>query len=162
MREDTPSGGENAKRRQSSRGDICFSAAKSRVFKLLQQFETLQQVAAPYISFTPVDGNTKLQWRVGETYRFKTKLVGFLPFGEHVIRVVSFDHDSIYTNEHNTYVAVWNHEIVLTELANGHTEYTDRVEIYAGWKTFFVYTWAKLFYAHRQRKWVKILGAEDS
>ncbi len=139
-----------------------FPVAKSRVFKLLQQFETLQQVAAPYISFDPVDGNTNLQWREGETYRFKTKLVGILPFGEHVIRVVNFDHDSIYTNEHNTNVEVWNHEIVLTELDSEHTQYTDRVEIYAGWKTYFVYTWAKLFYAHRQRKWVKFLREEDS
>jgi hypothetical protein len=38
-----------------------------------------------------------------------------------------------------------------------HTEYTDRVEIRAGWKTAFIWAWANAFYAHRQRRWVRLL-----
>ncbi len=56
------------------------------------------------------------------------------------------------------YVPVWNHEIILNKIDETKTEYTDIVEIYAGWKTDFVYIWAKLFYAHRQKKWIKILN----
>ena len=36
----------------------------------------------------------------------------------------------------------------------------DRVEIHAGWKTFFVWLWAEAFYAHRQKKWIRLLRQE--
>ena len=47
---------------------------------------------------------------------------------------------------------VWNHDITLCTIDPAHTRYTDRVSIDAGWKTPFVYVWARCFYAHRQRK----------
>ena len=45
----------------------------------------------------------------------------------------------------------------LKPIDHDHTGYTDEVEIHAGWKTPFVCLWAKLFYAHRQRKWIRLL-----
>jgi len=27
----------------------------------------------------------------------------------------------------------------------------------AGWKTLFIWLWANMFYAHRQRKWIRLL-----
>ena len=33
---------------------------------------------------------------------------------------------------------------------------TDEVEIQAGWKTVFIWLWARAFYTHRQRKWIKL------
>lgn len=42
------------------------------------------------------------------------------------------------------------------------TEYTDEVEIYAGWKTPIVYLWAKMFYGHRQKKWIKLLTQRNT
>ena len=67
------------------------------------------------------------------------------------------------TNEHNTYVPTWNHKINLKDNGNGTTEYSDEVEIGAGWKTIFVWCWANLFYRHRQKKWIKLLkGKTDS
>ncbi len=136
-----------------------FPASKKRVFELLQGFEILSEIAYPYITFKPLNGDNNLIWKVGETFVFKAKLLGFIPFGTHTIRVREFDYNTrIYTNESNTYVAVWNHEIVLNEIDNEKTLYTDEVEIYAGWKTAFVYIWAKLFYKHRQRKWISILN----
>ncbi len=136
-----------------------FPASKERVFELLQEFETLSEIAYPYIAFKPINGNESLKWEVGETFVFKAKLLGFIPFGLHTIEVIEFDFDTrVYTNESNTYVPVWNHEIVLKELSDGKTHYTDEIEIYAGWKTPFVYIWAKSFYKHRQRKWISILN----
>ncbi len=133
-------------------------APKSRVFALLGELRTLQYIAAPYIYFAPVDAANGLRWRAGETFVFRTKLFGIIPFGQHTIRVVAFDPNRIYTNEGNRHVPVWNHEIILRELDGGRTSYTDRVELFAGWKTPFVYAWATLFYAHRQRKWRKLLA----
>ncbi len=65
--------------------------------------------------------------------------------------------NGILTNETNTYVPVWNHEIILEKLDENTTKYTDIVEIEAGWKTVFVCVGAKCFYGHRQRKWRKSL-----
>ena len=57
-------------------------------------------------------------------------------------------------------VKKWNHDIRLVKLDEGHTEYTDHVEIQAGWKTVFIWLWANAFYIHRQRKWIRMLEAE--
>lgn len=55
----------------------------------------------------------------------------------------------------------WNHRITLDEIDAAHTGCTDEVEIDAGWKTPFVYLWAKAFYAHRQKKWLKLLLQQE-
>ena len=66
--------------------------------------------------------------------------------------------DGIYTHEGNEYVPTWNHRIVLEEISPDQCLYSDIVEIEAGWKTIFVYLWARCFYAHRQRKWIRLLS----
>ncbi len=136
-----------------------FPASKKEVFGLLQEFKMLSQIAYPYITFTPINDDENFLWKEGETFVFRVKLLGYIPFGIHKINVIEFKENTrIYTNEQNTYVPVWNHEIVLKELGKQKTKYTDIVEIYAGWRTYFVYLWAKLFYAHRQRKWIRIIN----
>ncbi len=136
-----------------------FQSSKSEVFALLQDFATLNTIARPYITFKPVNAAAQIRWQEGETFVFKAKLLGFIPFGTHTINVVDFSEAGrIYTNETNTYVPVWNHEIILKEIGENNTAYTDEVEIFAGWKTYFVYLWASLFYRHRQKKWIKILA----
>ena len=97
-------------------------------------------------------------WEVGRSFSFDFKMFGFIPLGVHVINVKEFNPDNIYTNEGNPFCPVWNHRIILKETADGKTEYTDEVEIGAGWKTPFVYLWAKAFYSHRQKKWIKLLN----
>ncbi len=135
-----------------------FPASKREVFNQLQRFRTLSEVAKPYITFTPIDGDENLKWIEGETFRFQSNLFGLIPFGVHTINVMEFNYDTrIYTNEINTYVPMWNHEITLEKITDDKTRYTDRVELYAGWKTYFVYLWANLFYKHRQKQWIKLL-----
>ena len=77
------------------------------------------------------------------------------------IRIIRFSPDGISSREGNEHVPVWNHDISLVRLDENHTRYTDRVEIHAGWKTVFVWLWAKMFYAHRQRKWIRLLGGSE-
>ena len=50
----------------------------------------------------------------------------------------------------------------LGEIDEKNTEYTDRVTIKAGWKTFFVWLWANAFYAHRQRRWKKLISESET
>ena len=67
-------------------------------------------------------------------------------------------YEGIYTHEGNEHVSTWNHEIILEELPGNGCRYTDKVDIDAGWKNVFVWLWANCFYAHRQKRWIKLLG----
>ena len=133
-----------------------FPASRDVVFQKLQRPETLQTIAKPYAAFEPVD-NAATIWTVGSKSSWRLRLFGFIPFGTHTIRIVRFAPGRISSREGNEHVPVWNHDILLVPIDENHTEYTDRVEIQAGWKTVFVWLWAKAFYAHRQRKWIRLL-----
>ena len=137
---------------------VAFPVKKSKVFELLQRFNTLAYIAKPYATFESVDGQTELVWEVGRSFSFDFKMFGFISLGVHIINVKEFNIDNIYTNEGNPFCPIWNHRIILKEIAERKTEYTDEVEIEAGWKTPFIYLWAKAFYSHRQKKWIKLLN----
>ena len=138
-----------------------FPATRSKVFALLQRFDTLVYIAKPYAKFKSIDEQTELVWEVGRSFSFFFKMFGFITLGVHVINVKEFNPDNIYTNEGNPFCPVWNHRIILKETADGKTEYTDEVEIEAGWKIPFVYWWAKAFYLHRQKKWIRLLNKQS-
>lgn len=131
-------------------------ASRAVVFQKLQKPETLPYIAKPFASFEPV-GESVQEWTAGSTSAYCCRLFGVIPFCTHTIHIVRFDPNGVSSREENEHIPVWNHEIKLTELDGSRTEYTDRVEIMAGWKTLFIWLWAKAFYAHRQRKWVKLL-----
>lgn len=100
-------------------------------------------------------------WKVGSTSTYHFKLLGVIPFGTHTIRIERFNVDGIQSREYNELVPVWNHKIVLRDKGK-QTEYTDEVEIRAGWKTPFIWIWANAFYAHRQRRWIRLLKSTDA
>ena len=133
-----------------------FPAGRNAVFQKLQQLETLQYIARPFASFEPVSNGVHI-WTVGSTSSYRFRLFGLIPFGTHTIHILRFDPDGVSSREANEHVPVWNHDIQLIEKDENHTHYTDRVEIHAGWKTFFIWLWANAFYAHRQRKWIRLL-----
>ncbi|MFV0414492.1 MAG: hypothetical protein ACK5L3_14740 [Oscillospiraceae bacterium] len=136
-----------------------FPAAVDDIWNKIQRLETLQYIAAPYATFTPQDKGMLL-WQKGHRADFQLKLFGLFPMGIHSIAVVQFDRDtlSIYTNERNRSVPVWNHRILIEPTGAAACRYTDEVEIMAGWKTIFVFWWSGLFYRHRQKKWKKLLA----
>lgn len=136
----------------------CFPASIDEIWGELQRSDTLHFIAAPYVAFNPI-GNTELTWKEGEISKFHLKLFGFISIGIHTINVVQLNKDTltIYTNEKNESVPVWNHRIFLQRVHDNVSLYTDEVEIYAGWKTPIVFLWGHLFYRHRQKKWIKLL-----
>ena len=138
-----------------------FPAKRDVVFARLQRLETLQYIAAPYASFTPVDKSADFLWQVGSRSSYRFRLFGLIPYGTHTIRIERFDEEVVQSRESNEHVPVWNHRITLRDLGAG-TEYTDEVEIKAGWKTPFIWLWAKAFYAHRQRKWIRLLKTDGA
>ena len=136
-----------------------FPAPRDQVLSRLRCLETLQYIAAPFASFTPVNETAGFIWEAGAVSEYRFKLFGIIPFGIHTIRIERFDQDGIQSREHNRHVPVWDHLIILKDLGD-RTEYTDEVVIRAGWKTVFVWLWARAFYAHRQRKWIRLLRRE--
>ena len=138
-----------------------FSTCREKVFEKLQRSDTLQYVAAPYASFTPVNKDIDMVWQIGSTSSYGFKLFGIIPFGTHTIHIERFDIDGIQSREHNEHVPLWDHKITLRD-AGTQTEYTDEVEILAGWKTPFIWLWANAFYAHRQRKWIRLLQSMET
>lgn len=135
-----------------------FPAAKDEIFRRLQKLKTLQYIAHPYATFKSVDDTEELTWQEDSAFAFHFKLFALIPFGVHTIKVIQFDIEKgIYTQEGNKHIPVWNHKIILEKINENTTKYTDIVEIQAGWKTLLVYLWANCFYAHRQRKWKRLL-----
>jgi len=133
-------------------------SSRKVIFEKLLELGTLQYIAFPYATFTPLDVKSSFKWGVGTTSSYKFKLFGFIPMGIHTIKIERFDEQTgVSSKEGNKFVPVWNHEIFLEEIDKTHTKYTDKVTINAGWKTFFVGLWANAFYAHRQRRWKKLL-----
>ncbi len=137
-----------------------FPASPEKIFQKLQKPETLRYIAWPYASFEPVEKAADT-WTEGSTSSYRLRLFGLIPFGTHRIHIVRFDRTRISSRERNEHVPVWNHDITLRPLGRDRTAYTDRVEIRAGRKTFFIWIWAGAFYAHRQRKWIRLLKKGD-
>ena len=133
-----------------------FPASRDAVFEKLQRLETLQTIAKPYATFEPI-GAAEQIWTVGGTSAYRFRLFDVIPFGTHTIHIVRFDPEGVSSREGNEHVPVWNHDITMSPLDGTHTMYTDRVEIRAGRKTPFIWLWANAFYAHRQRKWIRLL-----
>ena len=135
-----------------------FPADAETVWEKLQKVKTLQYIASPYLRFAPASKDAELVWCEGATISFKLRLFGFFPFGKHTIRVHIFDRENhiVQTYESSKAVPTWNHRITL-EPRDGYVRYTDEVEIGAGRLTLPVFLWSRMFYRHRQRKWLKLL-----
>ena len=138
-----------------------FPASRDIVFSKLQELSTLQYVAKPYASFVPVNQNQLTSWAEGSTSAYRFRLFGFIPFGIHTIHIERFDIDGVSSKEGNKHVPVWNHKIYMKDRGD-ETVYTDEVDIDTGWKTVLIWIWANAFYAHRQKKWIRLLKKVDS
>lgn len=120
----------------------------------------LLHIAAPLIRFTPKDGTTFPKvWQPGE-YRAWMWLFGFVPVGWQAV-VISEpppqgDARFIRDNGYGPLIRRWDHWITIAPGAQGGTSYTDRIEIEAGLLTPLIATFARLFYAHRQRRWRRL------
>jgi hypothetical protein len=90
----------------------------------------------------------------------RLKLFGVLPIGRQAI-VISYPQTEnaqtfmLRDNGYSPLINKWDHLITAQEV-NGGTLYRDSVTIKAGILTPFVWLFARLFYAHRQRRWATL------
>ncbi len=138
-----------------------FPAAAPEIWSRLTKVETLQYIAAPYATFeplSPADANT---WSAGSTRHYRLNIFRIIPIGVHTIHVRKFDEAAhyVFTEESNRRVPAWNHTITIEPIHEHKSRYTDIVEIDAGLLTGLVCFWSKLFYRHRQKKWIELLSS---
>ncbi len=120
----------------------------------------LRQVASPLLSFSPLTPAVfPSTWREG-TYWGRLKLFGVLPVGRQAI-VISYPPAGnaqafmLRDNGYSPRISKWD-QLITAQEVNGETLYRDRVTIEAGILTPFVWLFARLFYAHRQRRWATL------
>jgi hypothetical protein len=124
----------------------------------VQTSALLMHVAAPLIRFTPQGGKPfPAIWAPGE-YRAWMWLFGIVPIGWQAV-VISHPEPNgetrfIRDNGYGPLIRRWDHWITIAPgAAEGTTHYTDRVEIESGLLTPLIAAFARVFYAHRQRRW---------
>ncbi len=140
-----------------------FSDDIERCWRLVLKTATLDFVTEGFIELQWLDALPE-EWVEGEAYRTRSKVFGFLPFGGvHTIKVVKVDHENkiLSTHESDAVIKTWNHDLIVQD-EDGRVKYTDRIEIDAGFLTFAVCIFAKLFYEHRQRRWRLLLRDQIS
>ncbi|MEZ4450313.1 MAG: hypothetical protein R3B09_12620 [Nannocystaceae bacterium] len=124
----------------------------------------LRHVSAPWVTFTAIDPPALPEiWEPGR-FRVAMRLGGLLPIGEQDIDIrVEVDDP---TPGRECFVALdrgrgglarrWDHRITIVALTGGGARYSDEVDVGAGVLTPAVWLFARLFFAHRQRRWRRL------
>ena len=129
------------------------------VWAEVQTAALLQHIAWPMVRFIPVGGTSLDAFRAGGRYQVKLLLFGFIPFGAQWIVTSLHEADTgewpkrLCDNGYSALIAKWDHWITVAPDADGGTHYRDDVEIDAGVLTPLIWTFAQIFYRHRQRRW---------
>ena len=95
-----------------------------------------------------------------EGLELETRLLFFhiLPGWKHSLRVVSINNDNLElkSEESGGLVRKWNHEISVKKLSDNCCNYTDEIDIDAGFFTLLVWIYAQIFYRYRQERWRRL------
>lgn len=140
-----------------------LDASPDTVWSALQRPDTLRYVSAPLIRFVPVDPPVLPElWAEGE-YGVGMWFLGIVPIGSQTIRISWPDPVGqsrfIRDNGRGRLASRWDHPISVVPEGDG-TRYTDRIEVEAGWLTGPVAGFARIFYAHRQRRLNRFLNTD--
>jgi hypothetical protein len=137
-------------------------ASPDAVWAALQRPAVLLRVARPLVHIEPIDPPAfPATWDEG-AYRVRMWLFGVVPLGGQVLRVERLPpvgaKRRLRDDGHGLLAQRWDHLITIEPTGTGQTRYTDRVDIEAGVLTPLVWTFAHVFYAHRQRRWHALIA----
>ena len=120
----------------------------------------LVHITKPLVTFVALEPpQFPVQWADG-TYWVSMRLFGIIPMGKQAI-VISHPPADVFTLRDKGYSALiqtWDHAITIAPSGSG-TLYRDQVVIEAGLLTPLVWSFALLFYHHRQRRWRQLVSA---
>lgn len=139
-----------------------LATSLERAWAELQTSRLLKYVSRGRMSFRAIDPpQLPEQWSPGE-YKVSLRAFGFVPIGWQVIGIEHPPHSpgkrSIRDNGYSAMISKWDHLVTLEALDEARTRYTDRVDIEAGALTGAVAAFARSFYAHRQRRWARLVA----
>ncbi|MEQ8410331.1 MAG: hypothetical protein RIC51_04220 [Erythrobacter sp.] len=126
-------------------------------FAQVRRSALLDHVAAPLIRFAPRGRPFPEIWKPGE-YRAWMFLFGIIPLGWQAV-VISLpepkgDVHFVRDNGYGPIIRQWDHWIAIGPDPGGTgTRYIDQVTVDAGALTPLIAAFARIFYAHRQRRW---------
>jgi hypothetical protein len=126
-------------------------------FAQVQRSALLEHVAAPLIRFAPRGAPFPEKWEPGE-YRAGMFLFGLVPIGWQAVVIsqpeAAGETRFVRDNGYGPLIKRWDHWIAIGPDPGGRgTRYIDQVTIDAGVFTPVVAAFARIFYAHRQRRW---------
>ena len=134
-----------------------LDCSPDEAFSRVQHSALLEHVAAPLIRFVPGGKPFPETWKPGE-YRAWMFLFGVIPLGWQAV-VISLpeprgDVRFVRDNGCGPLIRQWDHWIAIGPDPSGEgTRYIDQVTIDAGVFTPVIAAFARVFYAHRQRRW---------
>ena len=143
---------------------VCLSTklpiAADAAFLVLRTPALLNHVAAPLLRFVPIEPRAFPPiWQEGAC-RVRVLLGGILPLGQQSIDISqqrSLDGSfRMRDNGSGDLARRWDHWITITPDGEDGCTYVDDVAIEAGLLTPVVWSFARIFYAHRQRRWRKL------
>ncbi|MGP1357187.1 SRPBCC family protein [Roseicyclus sp.] len=139
-------------------------APPERVRALVMRPATLVHVSRPLLTFRPLPGPFPEVWAEGE-HEVAMRFLGVLPLGRQTIRIrFEARGDGAFRVRDaggGQLARTWDHLITIAPEGTG-TRYTDEVTIEAGPLTGAVALFARLFCAHRQRRWRSLLARGET
>ncbi|MBI1238865.1 MAG: hypothetical protein GC199_05930 [Alphaproteobacteria bacterium] len=120
----------------------------------------VRYVCAPRLSFENRDAGDWPAIFMDGTYRVRLRAYGWLPLGDQTIeisrpiveRVRGFEFFMLRDNGRSRLFRRWDHRIIVETDGNGHTRYTDLIDLDAGWLTTPAALFVRSLFAHRQRR----------
>lgn len=125
----------------------------AEAWRALKRIDTLAAVARPLVTYPPMQSlDFPSEWEVGQSLNIRPKLFGILDQGNYWVYVTECSETNrrIVTREHSDTITRWIHTMQLTPATDRSCYLIDTVEIDA---PLPVYLFARLFYAHRHRRW---------
>lgn len=133
-----------------------------RAWAEVQTARLLEHVAAPLLVFTPINPQVlPTEWIAG-TFHVGVRLFGRLSLGtQWIVTTMPSQGPDCYQirdNGRGTFAKRWDHMITIEPLDPARCCYRDDIAMQAGLLTPFVWVFARLFYAYRQRRWRRFVA----
>ena len=98
----------------------------------------------------------------GESITMTLTALRLIPANSHTIKLIEVNDATrtARTNEHGGVLKRWNHAIHVEPLTDSTCRYYDSIEIDAGRLTSAAYAVANALFAHRQRRWHKLVARQ--
>ena len=109
-----------------------------------------------------MDGELPETLEEGESIELKLTALRLIPANSHTIKLIEIDDATrtARTNEHGGALKTWNHTIHVEPLTESTCRYYDSIDLDAGRLTPAAYAVANAIFAHRQRRWHKLVAAQ--